>query len=327
MSFIFFMFFTFAFLEAQQATVPASPPPAPPARMPGGTPTGPPIVADYATFEGRVDIVPVAAPPAALALDPFYKKYADAKGIPVVASEKVEDAAVLLARDIVNYMLQKRPDIRAVMVRRNSRLLIMDISEGETDLPERRTMRKPAFEDRRLTQGERDRYYLPGGIASMTDKQYWDGRARGMGGNITSCAEENLMGVPGTRYYGEHITVHEFSHNIMGALREADPALHAEIAPAYEAAKAKGLYKSWPRGNDQYAINTAAEYFAEGTQWWFWSNFEFYDFTTKARVQSPEDLKAYDPTLFGILEKIYAGHRIPADVYHSRNLRPAQKPQ
>ena len=137
-----------------------------------------------------------------------------------------------------------------------------------------------------------------------------------MGGNITSCAEENLLGRPGTRYYGEHILVHEFSHNIMSALRVADPALFARIQPAYEDAKAKGLYKG------QYAENTAAEYWAEGTQWWFWSNIEFYDRTTGARVQTPDELNAYDPTLYGILEKVYPGHHIPADIYYGRNLRP-----
>jgi hypothetical protein len=49
--------------------------------------------------------------------------------------------------------------------------------------------------------------------------------------------------------------VHEFSHNIMGALRTADPALFAEIQVAYDAAKAKGLYKD-AAGREQYAINT-----------------------------------------------------------------------
>jgi hypothetical protein len=51
--------------------------------------------------------------------------------------------------------------------------------------------------------------------------------------------------------------------------------------------------------------------------------FEFYDATTKVRVQSPDDLKAYDPALYGILDRIYARHHIPADVYYGRNLRPA----
>ena len=259
----------------------------------------------------------ITAPPAELGLDPFYKKYADAFGIPIVSSENVPDAALLMARDIVNYMLAKRPDVRAVMVGRKARILIMAQKEMQTDLPEHRNMKKPAKEDSRLTPRERENYDKPGGIASMTDQQYWNGRARGMGGNITSCAEENLLGYPGTRYYGEHILVHEFSHNIMSALRTADPQLLKDLQAAYDDAKAKGRFKG------QYAINTIAEYWAEGTQWWFWSNFEFYDGET--RVQTPDDLKAYDPVLYALLEKAYLGHRIPADIYHGRNIRPARR--
>ena len=187
----------------------------------------------------------------------------------------------------------------------------------ETDLPERRDWKKPTKEDRRLTPGERENYDKPGGIASMTDREYWNRRARGMGGIVTSCAEENILGYPGTRYFGEHILVHEFSHNIMAGLRTADPALYKEIEEAYEVAKNKGMYKG------QYAINTVAEYWAEGSQWWFWSNIEFYDGQT--RVQTPDDLKAYDPVLYAILDRVYPGHHIPADVYYGKNLRPARR--
>ncbi|WP_208420156.1 hypothetical protein [Paraflavitalea devenefica] len=269
-----------------------------------------PLVKDY-------EQAMITPPPASLSLDTFYKKYADAFGIPIVSSPKVPNAALLMARDIVNCMLTKRPDIRAELVRRKARVLVMAETEMETDLPERSNWKKPTRDDRRLTPGERENYDKPGGIASMTDREYWNKRARGMGGTVTSCAEENLLGYPGTRYYGENILVHEFSHNIMGALRNADSALFAEIAPAYEAAKAKGLYKG------QYAINTVAEYWAEGSQWWFWSNYEFYD--GNIRVQSPEDLKSYDPTLYSILERVYATHHIPADVYHGRNIKPAPR--
>ena len=259
----------------------------------------------------------IAAPPASFGFDAFYRKYADAYGIPVISSEKVPNNAVLMARDIVNYMLLKRMDIRTALIDRKARVLIMAETEMETDLPERRDWKKPTKEDRRLTPAERENYDKPGGIASMSDREYWNKRARGMGGTVTSCAEENLLGYPNTRYYGENILVHEFSHNIMGALRTADPALFAEIEPAYQAAKAKGLYKG------QYAINTVAEYWAEGSQWWFWSNYEFYD--GDIRVQSPDDLKAYDPALYHILERVYAGHHIPADVYHARNVKPARR--
>ncbi|KAA5548885.1 glycoside hydrolase [Adhaeribacter rhizoryzae] len=260
----------------------------------------------------------ITAPLTAFGFDAFYKKYTDAFGIPIISSEKVPDAALLMARDIVNYMLVKRMDIRTALMERKARVLIMAETEMETDLPERSDWKKPTRDDKRLTPAERENYDKPGGIASMTDREYWNKRARGMGGTVTSCAEENLLGYPNTRYYGENILVHEFSHNIMGALRTADPALFAEIEPAYQAAKAKGLYKG------QYAINTVAEYWAEGSQWWFWSNYEFYDGDT--RVQSPDDLQAYDPTLYKILERVYAGHHIPADVYYSRNIRPARRP-
>ncbi|MBP8274455.1 MAG: glycoside hydrolase [Acidobacteria bacterium] len=291
-------------LSAQSAT------PQSKGSMPVRPHTGPAIVTDFPSFM-------VTPPPAELGLDPFYKKYADAFGIPIVGSERLPDTALLMARDIVNYMLLKRPDVRQAIVDRKGRVLIMAESEGEMDLPERSNWTLPTKDDRRLTNGERENYDKPGGIGSMTATQYWNNRARGMGGSITSAAEENIMGYPGTKYFGEHILVHEFSHNIMGALQRADPALHAEIQPAYEAAKAAGKYKG------QYAINTVAEYFAEGTQWWFWSNIEFYDAQRSGvRVQSPDDLKAYDPTLYAILEKVYAGHHIPADIYYGRNLRP-----
>ena len=74
---------------------------------------------------------------------------------------------------------------------------------------------------------------------TQADRDYHANRSRGLGGNPTTGAEENLLGYPGTRYYGEHIFVHEFAHAIMTGLRDADPALHAEIRAAYDAAMAR----------------------------------------------------------------------------------------
>jgi hypothetical protein len=179
-----------------------------------------PIIDDYCKTS-------ITQPPQSLHLDSFYQKYADAYGIPVISSINVSDAALLIARDIINYMLLKRPDVRAELIKKNARLSIIGKDEQQTDLPECRDWKKPTKDDIRLTPAERENYDKPGGIASMTDKQYWNQRARGMGGIQTSCAEENLLGYPNTKYYGENITVHEFSHNIMGVLRTADPALYA----------------------------------------------------------------------------------------------------
>lgn len=254
----------------------------------------------------------ISSPPDSLHYPKFYQKYTDAFGIPVVSSAKVTDIALLVGRDVINYMLLKRPDVRMAMIRMKARLSIMAWSEMQTDLPEYSNWKKPAFSDKRLTPAERENYNKPGGIASMTDKGYWNQRARGMGGIQTSCAEENILGYPGTRYYGENILVHEWSHNVMAALGVADPALYRQIQVAYEAAKQKGLYKG------QYAINTVEEYWAEGSQWWFWSNYGFYDGVI--RIQNPDDLKIYDPTLYDILAQVYPGHHIPADAYYGKNI-------
>ena len=269
-----------------------------------------PMIQDYA----NAAIGPV---PQSLSLDPFYKKYTDALGIAIVSSEKVPNAALLVARDIVIHMLAKRPDLREEMIKRRMRVGVMAQSESTTDVPEQRNWKKPNRDDPRLTPGERNNY--DNGIAKMTDKEYWDRRARGMGGNPTTCAEENLLGYPGTRYYGENILVHEFSHAIMSSIRRVDTTLFAEIQAAYKEAMTKELWKN------HYASTNANEYWAEGTQTWFWSNYEYMDGTK--RVQSPEDLQAYDPKLYELLGRVYHDHHIPMDIYHGKNIRPPRRRQ
>ena len=260
----------------------------------------------------------VSAPPAALGLDPFYQKYTSALGIPITSSEKVPDAALLVARDIVIHMLSKRSDVRETMVNTiHTRVAIMATTEMTMDLPEQLNWKKPARDDRRLTRGERENYDGPNGIGSMTDAQYWNRRARGMGGmRLTSCAEENLLGYPGTRYYGENIFVHEFSHAIHGVIRQIDKPLADEVEAAYKEAMAKGLWKG------QYGETNSGEYWAEATQTWFWSNFEFKGAPGEKTIQTPDDLKEYDPKIYEILSRVYPDHHIPMDVYYAKNIRP-----
>lgn len=265
-----------------------------------------PLIRDYVAAA-------VGPVPEALGLDPFYKKHTDALGIAVVSSEKAPDAALLVARDIINHMLAQRSDLRAAMVRQHMRVIVMAQSESTTDLPEQRDWKKPAPDDPRLTTDEREHYEER--IGRLSDREYWDRRARGMGGNPTSCAEENLLGYPGTRYFGENILVHEFAHGIMDiGIRQADPELYGAIRSAYRQAMDQGLWKG------HYAATTANEYWAEGTQTWFGSNYE-YTTDDGRRVMTPDDLKDYDPRLYELLERVYADHHIPLDVYHGRGLR------
>jgi hypothetical protein len=264
-----------------------------------------PLLADYVRAS-------ITAPPPGF--DPFYTKAADAGGIPILGSAAVSDDALLVARDIVNEMLAARPDARAEMMRQGFRLVVMAASEGTTDVPEHSLWTVPAIDDWRLTTGERARYHQPGGLGSQTPSQYWDRRARGMDDNPTTCAEENVLGMPDDRYRGENICVHEFVHSIMQyGLQFSDPVLYAEIEAAYAAAMRDGLWAG------HYASTNAKEYFAEAAQTWFYSNIEF---TAGERcIRTPEDLRAYDPRVYDVIGRVFGTQRIRMDVYHGKNLR------
>jgi hypothetical protein len=246
-----------------------------------------PIVDDYLKWV-------VTAPPQAI-IDRFrldtayYKKYADANGYPILASAKVSDAALAIVRDQVNYMLGHRPDIRDTMIAHGARIVIMAETEYTTDIPEQRGWVVPKYLDPRLTPQERARYYEPGGLGSMTAGGYWNIRARGMGGTLTSCAEENVLGFYRTRYWGTNICVHEFSHGIMGAgIGNADPKWFQEIVDAYKHAKAACL-----RTADGYSGNTFNEYWAGGVEWYVGNG-----------GRDRKGLKETDPRLYEVVSRL-----------------------
>ena len=260
------------------------------------------LISDYV----KANIGPV---PASLGVNPFYTKYADALGIPVISSDKVPDAALLVARDIVNTMLAARPDLRKALIARAWRTGVIAEVEMTMDIPEYSRMKRPdAPRDEPVTQADRD---------------YHANRSRGLGGNPTTGAEENLLGYPGTRYWGEHIFVHEFAHAIMGGgIRDVDPKMHAEIRAAYDSAMAAGKYVH-PDGRKHYATTNAGEYWAEGVQWWFFSNYGEC-FAGDVKVETPEEFAAYDPALNELISRVFTMHRIPMDVFHGKRIRPVK---
>lgn len=251
------------------------------------------IVDDYLKYV-------VSAPPRELVerfkLDTaYYKKYADANGYPILASAKVSDAALAIVRDQVNYMLSHRPDIRDTMIAHGARIVIMAETEYTMDIPEQRNWTVPRYLDPRLTPQERARYYEPGGLGSMTAEGYWNPRARGMGGTLTSCAEENVLGRYNTRYWGTNICVHEFSHGIMGAgIGFADPKWFQDIVDSYKHAKAACL-----RTANGYAGNTFNEYWATGVEWYIGNG-----------GRDRAELKTTDPRLFELVSRLIPENKL-----------------
>lgn len=239
--------------------------------------------------------------------NPFYTKHLDAAGIPVLASARAPDEALVAARDIVTGMLAHRPDLASELVRQGYRVAVMAPDETTTDLPEQRGWTRPAADDPRLTRCERIHYAER--IGRLTDRQYWDARARGMAGPLTSAGAENLLAGPRDRYRGENIFVHEFGHDVLAAIRTADPALYARVEQAYALALKQGRWK------DEYASTTVDEYWAVGTQFWFNSGrIVAFD---RVHILSDVDLARYDPALAAVLGAAYGDtHHLLADRFY-----------
>ena len=247
-----------------------------------------------------------SAPPQSLSLPDFYQKYVDANGIPVIASARVPDEALFAARDMATGMIAHRADLAQWLRDNNYRIAIIAEDEALLDLPEFSDWTIPASDDIRLTRCERKHYDER--IGRLTAREYWDARVRGIGGPLTVGAEEDVLGKRESRYYGETILVHEFAHGILFAIESADPALYAEVEATYAKAKANNLWQN------EYAMTTVQEYWAEGTQFWFDSNALVV--VDGRQILSHGDLAAYDPQLAVLLQRVYGGtHQLNSDPF------------
>jgi len=219
----------------------------------------------------------VAAPPAELGLDPFYQKHVAAMGLPVIASDRVRDEALIEAGLLIGLMLQDRPDVAQAMVESGTRFVVVGHNEFTTDIPEYRT---------------------------LEPKNYWDRRARGLGATperpAVSCGEENLLALPGDPYAAENILIHEFAHAIheMG-LRRIDERFDSRLQATYEAAMAAGLWRG------KYAATNPAEYWAEAVQSYFGTNRE--NDHDHNHVNTRDELKEYDQRLFELVDEVFRG--------------------
>ncbi len=208
-------------------------------------------------------------------LDAAYAKCILVEGLPIVASAKVDDHALLEAAWLIAKMLGGHPEILKAMAKNKVRFGIMAHNEFTTDIPEHRTL-------------------IP--------KRYWDRRARGLGASSSrpavTCGEENLLCLPGDPYGTENILIHEFGHALhqMG-LSDTDPTFDKRLAQTYQTAMKAGLWKG------KYASVNRMEYWAEGTQSWFDTNRE--NDHDHNHVNTRSELKEYDPALAALCAEIY----------------------
>jgi cyclophilin family peptidyl-prolyl cis-trans isomerase len=208
-------------------------------------------------------------------LAPFYEKYLNVDGLPVLGSAQLNDYALLEAEWIVRHMTAHRPVLLSTLASNNVRLVIMASNEFTTDVPEHSDL-KPQI--------------------------YWDRRARGLGATperpAVSGAEENLLCYPNDPYQKENILIHEFAHAIHEmAMSRLDPTFDQRLRAAYESAQERGLWKG------TYAATDRNEYWAEGVQSWFDDNRE--NDAQHNHVNTRAELKAYDSALAALCAEVF----------------------
>ena len=221
----------------------------------------------------------------------FYTQRIEASGYPIVASSRVDPHALREAAYLVDRMLAKRPDVREAMIASGSRLCIHSWNEFTTDLPEFARL------------GEKPHPAFP----KIDGKDYWDARARGLGGSATdpycSCGEENLLGYPGDPYSTENILIHEFAHNLhLRGLNNVDPTFDERLKASYVSAMKRGLWKG------KYAGVNHHEYFAEGVQSWFDNNRE--NDHDHNHVNTRAELLEHDPGLAALCHEVFGDTRL-----------------
>jgi alpha-glucosidase len=235
------------------------------------------------------------AVPASLGIHPFYKKYLDANGIAIVSSGNVRDEALMRARRVIIQILSKRPDIKDYMVGKGCKVMIIGEKEEVCELPEYAHI-----------------------CNSPENIAYWNRRARGFGGApeddlSASFGEENVLGLPGDRYVGESIMVHEFAHIFhMVGIAGIESGFDEELEAMRRNAIANGLWK------DTYAIGNKEEYFAETLQSFFNCNrYAERPNGVHNAINTREKLKLYDPAMYRLLLRYLP--EITLDLVDSQN--------
>ena len=241
----------------------------------------------------------LSRPPASLGLDPFYQKYLDADGLPIVASSIVPDRVLFTARDIIDEMLALREDLRATIAAQGVRVAVMAHWSVLTDLPE--------FSD--LTE------FSPG--------VSWDERTRGGGVGptdtrpVVAIAEENLLCYGGDDVFPyEDIFVHEFAHAVLNMGIERQPGggeFRSRLEVAYADTLDAGLWES------TYAGENPDEYWAEGVQSWFGLNDP--PGPIHNEVNTRVELEAYDPVLASLIREVFGDVTISASCHETIDLK------
>ena len=229
-------------------------------------------------------------PPALLGLEPFYQKYLDAGGIPVVSSSDVSDETLVRVAATLDEMLVQRPEMREAIVASGARIAVLAADEPATSLPE---YRYRARED--------------------PDWTTFDGRAmstmRGLGPTrwvpVTVIGEELVLCHPDQSYRQDSL-VHEVGHLVLNLGVEAPTGtggFRQQLGLLLGQALQQGLWVN------TYSATNADEYWAVAVQAWF-------DVGGSLNgVDTREELEAYDPRIARLVQEVFGDATLSSSCY------------
>lgn len=217
----------------------------------------------------------LSAPEAATSVPPaasvaprnaFYKKQVVASGISIRASEKVSDAALAKARDLISAIDETSPALIRSLAGSGVTVAIVGVGENKTDLPEFAALRPRLYHDilRRST----------GGTTALP---------------VATVGEENLLGYRGDPGAGESLLVKSIASTVAGVSLASDESFCASLDAAYD------NYLSARIPGESVTTPDREAYWAEGVAAWF----------DAGRAYDRSGLKRADPALAALVAKVF----------------------
>ena len=210
-------------------------------------------------------------PPPHLNADPYYQKYLDAGGIPILAPETVPDEELRRTQATLLGMVADRPDLLDVLASQNTRILLYDRDKGGlSQLPE---------------------------FADYSDSDYagvWGETS--YGGAVAAPAM--------TTYHCNEILIHEIAHALDYAIRTQDRKAFRESGfkqarnQTYLSAMNAGLWSG------RYESTVSQEYWAEMVVHWLRPDL----FRTQLGLR---DLSEYDSDAARLVEQYLGNPTLP----------------
>lgn len=248
----------------------------------------------------------VIPPPEKFNVDPYFTKFTFARELPIIASAKVSDRAMLLANDTVRKLFAYRHDILKALINDGARIIILGQDERLRDLPPFRTSAstQPTWDDAR---------YLDYSQATR----------------VMVIPEENLLQTQADPLSGASSVVRVLSRALhtVTANRPVDPnwqkrpsrswqqyelrveRLDERFGQRLQALQKQALEKGLWRGTS--AANDPTLYWSTGVEAYFDAAGQGEPPVGAPRpIISRESLQAYDPELYTLINEVFAydGH-------------------